>query len=336
LQAYSTNTDLQNAVNGYLSDNDNVNGLEDTFMTSLTPALQQFFNSWGDQIPSSVPLPKIPWLSLRTAMSPGPHVNTDGTNYISTFYDGTVFYTADGYTSPPIADPVVIPEYDPDDAGLGAQMFVADYVFNSALYASWSHNELEGTAVDSQLPPASDLRLTTDSMESIFPGLVAAMGAGKNMGIHCMDFGGNAPNTQVQEGQVVANVSGLCDLYVIDVVWTRALSFTGDVTFTGVFAIDNNGLNYLVNTATFNNLNIQNSAVPNLDNAAVQQNINTLFPKWLPYTGQFNLPLIPLGQITGPILRMHAGYLEILADIVFDAQQNFNWQELPQSLGYNV
>jgi len=313
LQATATNPVIEGTANNLLDNNDFVDNLQNNMAASIQTSLTNALNTYATNFPNSVPIPYAP-LALSTKMTNAPFIESD---YMAMFFDGTVFTPSQGEKVLPIPGPVQLPQVHPSD-DRSAQMFVSDYVFNSALYETWTHNGIEFVMTDDMLPAQSSLRLTTDSMNTIFPGLVDKYGTGKKMAVDCMDLGGSPPTMQSTNGQLVGTVSGFCDLYVIETPrWKRALTVAGTMVSAGAISIVNGQPLYTIETINFSNVDVPETTLPPLDNSAVQTGLNNGVASWLPYSKPVPLVLLPQDQIVNPGVRHHDGYTEVLYDIAF-------------------
>jgi hypothetical protein len=330
LACKANNAQLQTTATGLLNSGDFETSLEEKLAASLQSGLTTSINDFASQARSSVPVARMPF-SVSTMMTRAPALNSD---YMTLFFDGTIFPTSTGYVVPQIPEGAVLPEVHPTE-DKGAQMFVSDYVWNSLLYYMWINSMLEVVLTDNKLPFGSTLRLTTESMESVFPGLIATYGVGQPLSLHCMDLGGSAPTIASQDDMIKGSIVGFCDLYATQGTWKRALTFHGNADFTGRIAASNSELAYQIESMTFNNINVQDSSIGALDNALVQTNLNNAVALWLPIHQGMPVPLIPQGQMVDPIVRSHDGFTEILFDLVFQpATGNPDFSQLLGALGY--
>jgi hypothetical protein len=333
LACSSPNGALQSTVSNLLDDDDFVDNLEQQLQAGIQQQLTSRLNDLTGQARGSVPLPRMPF-SVSTMMVAPPDFNNDNGDYMTAFFDGTCYFTETGYAIPPIPEPVQLPPVSPEDTR-DVQMYISDYVWNSLLYAMWDNDMLDMVLTDQKLPLNSPLRLTTDSMEAVFPGLLKAYGPGKALSIHCMDLGGSAPGVISQDNMMKGSVAGFCDLFVIEENWVRVLTYYGNADFTGHIIWNNNELGYQLDTLSFNNINIQDSHIDPLDNANVQAAMNNAISSWLPIQEALPMVLIPSGQLTNPDVRAHDGYTEILFDLVLQPYNgNYDIRTILGILGY--
>jgi hypothetical protein len=329
LQASAKSSVIEGTANNLLEDEDFVDNIQNMLAANLQTGLTKNLNQMASSFPNQVPIPGAP-LALATNMIAAPYIESD---YMTLFFDGTVFTPSAGLKIPPIPEPILLPTVHPSDER-GAQMFIADYVFNSALYETWTHNGIEFIMTDDLLPAGSSLRLTTDSMNSIFPGLLDKYGTGKFMAIDCLDLGGAPPVMQSANGMLQGTVSGFCDLYVIEERWKRALTISGTMVSNGKINIVGSQPFYTIETINFSNLDIPETTLPPLDSNMVQNNLNNGVASWLPYSKPMPLVLLPQNELANPEVRHHDGYTEILFDLIFpEFTGNFDMQSYLGKLG---
>jgi hypothetical protein len=333
LACSSPNGALQSTVTGLLDDNDFVDTLNQQLAAGIQNELSSRLNDLTGQAKGSVPLPQLPF-SISTMMVAPPDFNNDHGDYMTAYFDGTSYLTETGYAIPPIPQSVELPSINPDDTR-DVQMFISDYVWNSLLYAMWDNSQLDLVLTDQKLPFNSTLRLTTDTMDAVFPGLLSVYGPGKSLSIHCMSLGGTAPSVISQDNMMKGSFSGFCDLYVIGDTWKRVLTVNGNAASTGHIIWNNNELGYQLDTLSFNNLVIQDCRVDAQATSKVQAALNNVISSWLPIQQVLPMVLIPSGQLTNPEVRAHDGYTEILYDLVLQPYNgNYDTRTILGILGY--
>ena len=239
------------------------NDLKGTIQSAIGNAIQQSGQQAIDQLLSqfgvSVPIGNTGFGIDYDLVVP-PDVESDHitVSSLALFLD-----VANPNYNPPIDAPVTLPAYNP--SGDQVQIAISDYTMNSGLYAAYASGALKYTVTPSMVPSSSPVQLDTTSLDSLFPGIEAAYGAGLPCNVAC-SAGSSAPVISTLTGDITGTAVANCAILVQGT--TQALALAIDLAFNATISLNSWEVKGNVNSASVTNV----TAYANAMNSAVDTN----------------------------------------------------------------
>lgn len=139
---------------------------------------------------------------------PTPHPPPPGVPFLSTRHKGEVYAIAHHHEAPFTASPM------PDGEAEGmAQVFLSDFLVNSAGFAYYDAGVLKRTITDQDIPASIPVRLNTKTFEEIFPSLYAKY---PDMLMTIDVNAPKAPSARVLDGKLTESVAVDLGFNVVD------------------------------------------------------------------------------------------------------------------------
>jgi len=260
--------------------------------------IQETLNTLSSKFPDQLKFVSRP-LILSEASIDTPSIATD---FITLFLDGSIIYK--GKSVSDVSSPSTLINSDPK-LQKEFQAFISDYLLNTGLAAMNENNYLQSSF--------SGVQFTTNNFEKILPGITQQYGANKMIKLACVSDTNNAPSVTLKKGSPTGNFAGSCDLIVIDGSnQNKVISFTG----TGIFNIKaqikkNSSLNFNFMVSQVTISSVSNSTLQNTpDVTTMSASFNKLL-KVLRIFRNFELPRIPMINLSSSKMIYGDGYIEV-------------------------
>lgn len=221
--------------------------------------------------------------------------------------------------SPPIAAALPLPAYNPN--GDQIQIAISDYSMNSGLYAAYTSGDLKYTLTPSMLPSSSPVQLDTTSLDSLFPGIQAAYGAGLPCNVECV-AGAVAPMISTLSGDVTGTATANCAVMVEGTI--QALGLAIDLAFNATISLNSWEVKGNVNSAEVTSVTAYaNSINAAIDTSGLTFMLNMGLGLAVPYLDQtilgpgIQLPHIQNLDLSNSSVTVGQGYIYIEATPVY-------------------
>ena len=284
--------------------------------SSVSSLLQTYaaadINALLATIPFSMELPYAS-VGINYALTQSPLIFTD---HIAFLVNGTFYDSSYAYENPPIPGPAILPYIDynaPEDI----QIFISDYVFNSALYALYSYN---GNIIvdNSYVPSQSPIKLDTDSLDILFPGLYDYYAPGNHEAQLDCGFAAPQPAIAITNEALLGNLTGSCIIQVLSSNgWDNALTLTSTISFSAQASLDNFIIYLNIVDFTFGAVKISDSNIEGIDENDVTEAFNNIAMLFIPeiqetiLSNGIPLPNIPFLDLTSTKVTLYPGYIKI-------------------------
>jgi len=238
--------------------------------------------------------------------------------------DGTVYSKNQTNVTIPFSNNISIPEIDKNDHN-GLQVFLSEYVVQSALLASQLDGQLQVNITNDTLPQGSPVQLNTDSLNLIFSGLTKKYGNNQPCYLSCWADPSSYPKVSFTEGGAGISLTSICSLYAMTITneWSLAVTFKTTLQSQGTISVNTTSNKVFV---SFTNLAVSSTSIIttnigsqsssllqlelNLALAALQAVFNNLLAK-----DGFSIPQLPYYQFTNLTMAFHKGYLEATVNV---------------------
>ena len=209
------------------------NNLKGTIQSAVGQAIQQSGQQAIDQLLSqfgvSVPIGNTGFgVDYDLVVSPDVQPDHITVSSLALFLD-----VKNPNYNPPIAPPMPLPAYNPNDDQI--QIAISDYTMNSGLFAAYASGVLQYTITPSMIPSSSPVQLDTTSLDSLFPGIQAAYGAGLPCNVMC-SAGEAAPMISTLGGDVTGTATANCAVMVESTI--QALGLAIDLAFNATISLN--------------------------------------------------------------------------------------------------
>jgi len=224
---------------------------------------------------------------------------------------------------PPFSNTIKLPLIDNDDKN-DAQIFVSQYMLDSALWALTVTDFLNYLVSNSSLPSNTPVALDTSSLFILFPNLTRQFGEGQLVELNCSVTGDDFPKANITTENLKAVANGACDMYAQNAT-TKEYQFVLTMLATIEWQ-----MNATVNDAKYEiifNLNeifvdkmtTANSTIGTVNDLLLQDKFNAVLVVSQPFIKKklqshpLPLPKIENCDITNPKLYLKEGYIEVTA-----------------------
>ena len=291
--------------------------LSNKISDAMKGVVQDSINKIMDAIPGFGPIPGTP-IGVSYSPSRAPHITG---NYFSVGLNGTFYDATKGFNVPPVPLPDVLPEFDAPTGG-SAQVFISQYMANTALYTLWSSGLLKVRVTNSMIPAEAPIRLDIQWLQVFIPSITEYYDPSSDIILDVTVT--KAPNATITANDIEAFLEA-------HVVVSAALgdNITEIFTLEGVLdghanvSVANWQLEPFLSSGEFSNINILHSNVGYFDPDSFQSGLNLVTKAALPAINNMGiaiqLPSVPHCDLTTLSVGILPGYLEITANPSFSA-----------------
>jgi hypothetical protein len=300
------------------------------FESSIRTEFNKFVKPMLDQLPLIKKFDEFVEVDLSVVVPP--HITGSA---VTTLHKGEVYAIAHHHEAPFPASPM--PDMEGDSM---AQVFLGDYLLNSAGFAYYDAGVLHRTIADKDIPPEIPVRLNTKTFEEIFPSLFAKY-PNKMMTIDVT--APKSPIALMVEGKIVESIVVDLGFNVLDPTAQRAFVLSVAVDANAVVRVESNVIKGHADLVKMD-IKVKESAIGPLDvelckplfEMVVQQMV---IPKVNVKLEQgFELPVVQGFHLVRASIAVKPGYLVLSTDVQLRVEElspfQFEvWQALEPEAG---
>eukprot|EP00331_Platyophrya_macrostoma_P012927 CAMPEP_0176417248 /NCGR_PEP_ID=MMETSP0127-20121128/6786_1 /TAXON_ID=938130 /ORGANISM="Platyophrya macrostoma, Strain WH" /LENGTH=496 /DNA_ID=CAMNT_0017797393 /DNA_START=3 /DNA_END=1493 /DNA_ORIENTATION=+ len=289
--------------------------LSDNLSKALGGVVEESVNKIIDTMPGYTPIPgTIAGVDYNPNQSP-----KISANYFSVNLNGT-FYNADtGLFVPPVPLPAMIPDYD-ETTGGSTQVFISDYMINTALYTFWQAGLLKTRVTQDLIPAQAPLNLNIQWLQVFIPEVAKYYSPSVQVAfdVEVSEF----PLAAITPHDVEAKLTSIVTIYAVqDGKFTKIASLEGAVDIHANASVSNWKVSPFVSNATFFNYSVIHSDVGSIDAGLFEQGMNLMMGLVIPALNAqsivVDLPTLPYIDLATLKVSCFPGYLEITATPTF-------------------
>jgi len=295
--------------------------IQDLLSNKLSDALKAVVQDSINKVIAAIPgFGPIPGTSIGVNYNTNQPPRITG-SYFSIGLNGT-FYDADkGFNVPPVPLPDTIPEFDQPTGG-SAQVFISQYMANTALYTLWQSDLLKVRVTNSMIPAEAPIKLNIQWLQVFIPSITQYYDPSVEVVLNVVVAQPPSATITLNDIEALLNAT-----VVISAVQgqniTEIVSLEGVLDAHANVSVANWKVKPFVASGVFSNLTIIHSNVGPVDPAVFQQGLNLLAALTLPAINamglEISLPSVPHVDLRTLSVGILPGYLEITAIPSFSA-----------------